>query len=97
MTATNRITNGKDASTAVPWQVSIRYGENAGWMHNCGGTILDEKTVLTAAHCFYPRKPEHFKVTKYFRHSFKKELFYTRMAVFYAFWQNTHTLHRVIL
>ena len=31
----------------IPWQVSIR-----GHSHFCGGTILDAKTVLSAAHCF---------------------------------------------
>ena len=38
---------------AVPWQVSVRFGKG-GDGHICGGTILDEKTVLTAASCFEP-------------------------------------------
>ena len=44
---TDRIVGGQDAEAAIPWQVSIR-----GNSHFCGGTILDSKTVLTAAHCF---------------------------------------------
>ena len=33
----------------IPWQVSIRESNNE---HLCGGTILDSKTVMSAAHCF---------------------------------------------
>ena len=49
--ATDRIIGGKVASAMIPWQVSI---SNMGWenMHFCGGSILDSKTILTAAHCF---------------------------------------------
>ena len=44
----NRIIGGASAPSAIPWQVSIRkYGS-----HFCGGTILDSKTILSAAHCF---------------------------------------------
>ena len=47
-----RIGNGKDAQRPIPWQVSIRasYRKNFG-KSICGGTILNKKTVLTAAHC----------------------------------------------
>ena len=46
--ANNRIVGGQAASAMIPWQVSVRqYGG-----HMCGGTILDAKTVLCAAHCF---------------------------------------------
>ena len=41
-----RIVGGKNASTPIPWQVHVDRG--------CGGTILDETTILSAAHCFYP-------------------------------------------
>mgnify|MGYP002044541325 CR=1 FL=1 len=40
---TSRIFGGEDAPRPIPWQVYKEAG--------CGGTILDEKTILTAAHC----------------------------------------------
>ena len=41
----NRIVGGDYAPTPIPWQVHVDRG--------CGGTILDETTILSAAHCFY--------------------------------------------
>merc|ERR1711953_98056 len=46
----DRIVGGADAPSAIPWQVSLRYCESGG-CHFCGGTILDSKTILSAAHC----------------------------------------------
>jgi len=46
-----KIVGGEPAETPIPWQVSIRSCKT-GDCHYCGGTILDEKTVLTAAHCY---------------------------------------------
>ena len=40
----NRIVGGKDAPRPIPWQVAWNEG-------NCGGTILDSTTILSAAHC----------------------------------------------
>ena len=42
MLNSNRIVGGAKAPSMIPWQVYI-------W--GCGGTILDECTILTAAHC----------------------------------------------
>ena len=47
----SKIVGGEDAPRPIPWQVSIRYC-SSGYCHFCGGTILDKKTVLSAAHCF---------------------------------------------
>ena len=47
----NRIVGGQDAPNAIPWQVSVRRSTNGG-RHFCGGTVLDAKTILCAAHCF---------------------------------------------
>ena len=51
MTATDRIIAGQDAPSPIPWQVSLQSPYYSG-THYCGGSILDHKTILTAAHCF---------------------------------------------
>ena len=54
-TTLERIIGGKDVESHIPWQVSIqRYNVKPNtWTHFCGGTILNQYTILTAAHCFY--------------------------------------------
>jgi len=47
----DRIVGGEAAASPIPWQVSVRNGQS-GYGHFCGGTILDETTVMSAAHCF---------------------------------------------
>ena len=49
MTNVDRIVGGQDAPSPIPWQVSVQ----TGYWHFCGATILDESTLLSAAHCFY--------------------------------------------
>jgi len=56
----DRVILGENAnSDEIPWQVSIRqfdmiehFGDDERGKHFCGGSILNKKWVLTAAHCF---------------------------------------------
>jgi hypothetical protein len=52
---TGRIIGGESAKKPIPWQVWIPDYE-------CGGTILDTRTILTAANCFPYYKDENFQI-----------------------------------
>ena len=47
-----RIYHGSTAPSPIPWQVQMEVNVLL-WVFSCGGTILDSKTILTAAHCIY--------------------------------------------
>lgn len=57
-----RIVNGIPAEPGqFPWQISIRfkrplYQGGLAIEHNCGGSLIDECWVLSAAHCFPEKK-----------------------------------------
>lgn len=47
----NRIIGGAECvPNSQPWQVSLHYFDQ----HACGGVLIDENWVLTAAHCELP-------------------------------------------
>ena len=49
----SRITGGIEAGVGeFPWQVSVQARNE----HVCGGAILNEWWIITAAHCFYPEQ-----------------------------------------
>merc|ERR1712211_153625 len=49
---TGRIVGGDEAEDGeFPWQVSLRQIGAIGATHFCGGTVLNENWVVTAAHC----------------------------------------------
>ena len=55
---TGRVGRGKTALKPLPWQVRLRI-DGRDW---CGGTIVDYKTVITAAHCV-DKRPDGEGVT----------------------------------
>ena len=46
-----RIVGGVSAESPIPWQVAVVTKKTEGYSL-CGGSILDDKTILSAAHCF---------------------------------------------
>ncbi|XP_068099352.1 chymotrypsin-C-like [Hyperolius riggenbachi] len=49
----SRVVNGEDVVPhSWPWQISLQYQAASGnWGHTCGGTLISDQWVLTAAHC----------------------------------------------
>ncbi|XP_070956371.1 chymotrypsin-like elastase family member 2A isoform X1 [Macaca nemestrina] len=47
-----RVVGGEEATpNSWPWQVSLQYTSNGKWYHTCGGSLITNNWVLTAAHC----------------------------------------------
>ncbi|XP_064629569.1 neurotrypsin-like [Lineus longissimus] len=58
-----RIVGGFDAIYgAYPWQVGIRKNNGGQWGHYCGGTIINEYWIISAAHCYEDEPKEDFRV-----------------------------------
>ncbi|VDI26252.1 Hypothetical predicted protein [Mytilus galloprovincialis] len=48
----SKIVGGSDADISeYPWQVSLQLRNSGSWYHICGGSIINNKWVVTAAHC----------------------------------------------
>uniref|UniRef100_A0A1I8JT28 Peptidase S1 domain-containing protein n=1 Tax=Anopheles arabiensis TaxID=7173 RepID=A0A1I8JT28_ANOAR len=51
------IHNGVDAKAGHwPWHAAIFHGNGRQEEYQCGGSILDQNTILTASHCVYTHK-----------------------------------------
>ncbi|XP_041801284.1 chymotrypsin-like elastase family member 2A isoform X1 [Chelmon rostratus] len=47
-----RVVGGHDVrENSWPWQVSLQYQSGNSFYHTCGGTLISNQWVLTAAHC----------------------------------------------
>ncbi|XP_062247626.1 chymotrypsin-like elastase family member 2A [Platichthys flesus] len=47
-----RVVGGEDVRpNSWPWQISLQYNRQGEWRHTCGGTLISNQWVLTAAHC----------------------------------------------
>eukprot|EP00079_Xenopus_tropicalis_P020667 XP_012811812.1 PREDICTED: transmembrane protease serine 12 isoform X1 [Xenopus tropicalis] len=60
----SRIVGGRNALPgAWPWQVSLQYFRTlSGYSHRCGGSLIQNNWVLSAAHCFRAnRNPEYWR------------------------------------
>jgi len=56
-----RIVGGSEASTTeYPWVASLKY--NSG-LHFCGGSLIDQQWILTAAHCVIDATASQFTAT----------------------------------
>jgi len=66
--AEGRIVNGNAAEFGqFPWQVGIRFKEpmmikGEEVFHNCGGSLIDQCWVVSAAHCFQGSVKEEFEI-----------------------------------
>ena len=51
----SRVVNGEEAApNSWPWQISLRYRDwpyKNAYGHFCGGSLIENDWVLTAAHC----------------------------------------------
>ena len=65
-----RIVGGHDAKPGqFPYQVSLQVND---YDHLCGGSIIDRKWILTAAHCVEPDLNKYYLKIKAGRHNISR-------------------------
>ena len=46
-----RIVGGFEAGQHWPWMASLGLYDGPKWIHKCGGSLISNRHILTAAHC----------------------------------------------